>query len=107
MDVVLSAFGLIVLSPLFLFVAVAIKLDSPGPVFFRQRRMGAEGNVFEIFKFRTMVADAEARKAELRHLNKHLAPGSDERMFKIPDDPTRDAGRRVPAAATRSTSYRS
>ena len=43
MDVVLSAFGLVVLSPLFLVVAVAIKLDSPGPVFFRQTRMGATG----------------------------------------------------------------
>jgi lipopolysaccharide/colanic/teichoic acid biosynthesis glycosyltransferase len=71
----------------FAVVAALIKLDSRGPVFFRQVRMGGGGQRFRMFKFRTMVADAEARKAELRHLNKHTEPGSDPRMFKIPDDP--------------------
>ena len=54
---------------------------------FRQTRRGRAEQVFRIFKFRTMTADAEARKYELSHLNMHLAPGGDPRMFKIPDDP--------------------
>jgi exopolysaccharide biosynthesis polyprenyl glycosylphosphotransferase len=77
--------GLIVLSPVFLFVAAWIKLDSQGPVFFRQVRMGAEGRTFRVFKFRTMVNDAEKRKTEVAHLNMHR--NGDSRMFKIPDDP--------------------
>ena len=68
-------------------IALLIKLDSPGPVFFRQVRMGAAGRTFRIFKFRTMHADADERKHEVAHLNQHLAPGGDPRMFKIPDDP--------------------
>ena len=66
LDLVGSALGLILLSPLFLVVAVLIKLDSRGPVFFRQVRMGAGDRTFRVFKFRTMVADAETRKAERR-----------------------------------------
>ncbi len=54
-----SLFGLILLFSLFLVIAVAIKLDSPGPVFFRQERVGKDGRVFKIFKFRTMVVNAE------------------------------------------------
>jgi exopolysaccharide biosynthesis polyprenyl glycosylphosphotransferase len=87
MDVVFAGAGLVFLAPLFGVIACLIKLDSPGPVFFRQIRMGSAGKTFRIFKFRTMVADAEERKAELRYLNKHMQPGSDPTMFKIPDDP--------------------
>jgi exopolysaccharide biosynthesis polyprenyl glycosylphosphotransferase len=87
MDVVLSGAGLIVLAPLFGLIALAIKLDSRGPVFFRQPRMGSDDKLFRIAKFRTMVVDAEERKAALQHLNKHTRPGSDPRMFKIPGDP--------------------
>jgi lipopolysaccharide/colanic/teichoic acid biosynthesis glycosyltransferase len=54
-----SLFGLLFLLPLFLLVAVAIKLDSPGSVFFRQERAGKGGRVLRIFKFRTMVVNAE------------------------------------------------
>jgi exopolysaccharide biosynthesis polyprenyl glycosylphosphotransferase len=94
MDVVASACALVLLLPVFVVVAVAIKLDSPGPVFFRQVRVGACGRRFRIWKFRTMVADAEARKLEVAHLNKHLERGSDPRMFKIPNDPrTTSVGR--------------
>lgn len=57
-DLVLSALGLIVLSPLFLFIAIAIKLDDPGPVFFRQKRAGKNREPFDILKFRTMKTDA-------------------------------------------------
>jgi exopolysaccharide biosynthesis polyprenyl glycosylphosphotransferase len=87
MDVVLAGAGLVVLAPLFGVIACLIKLDSPGPVFFRQTRMGSGQNRFRIYKFRSMAADAEQRKTELVHLNKHAQPGSDPRMFKIPDDP--------------------
>jgi exopolysaccharide biosynthesis polyprenyl glycosylphosphotransferase len=87
LDVAASAIGLFVLAPVFAVVAILIKLDSPGPVFFRQVRMGAGDRTFRIYKFRTMVADAESRKAGLAHLNKHAANGGDARMFKIPADP--------------------
>jgi lipopolysaccharide/colanic/teichoic acid biosynthesis glycosyltransferase len=59
-DLLLSALGLLVLAPVLLLVAVAIKLDSPGPVFFRQQRVGLNGRLFRIHKFRTMRVDAEA-----------------------------------------------
>ncbi len=58
LDVSLALFGLILLAPLFAVVAVLIRLDSPGPVFFRQRRVGRGGQLFEIYKFRTMVDGA-------------------------------------------------
>jgi lipopolysaccharide/colanic/teichoic acid biosynthesis glycosyltransferase len=57
-DILLSSLGLLFLSPLFLLLAVAIRLESPGPVFFRQERAGKGGIPFRIFKFRTMVSDA-------------------------------------------------
>ena len=56
-DLVLSALGLILLSPLFLILAIAIKVDDPGPVFFRQKRVGIHKSYFEILKFRTMKMD--------------------------------------------------
>jgi exopolysaccharide biosynthesis polyprenyl glycosylphosphotransferase len=86
-DVVLAAVGLVFLAPILALVALAIKLDSRGPVFFRQTRMGAGDTSFRIFKFRTMAVDAEARKSELVDLNMHAAGNSDPRMFKIPNDP--------------------
>jgi exopolysaccharide biosynthesis polyprenyl glycosylphosphotransferase len=87
LDLVLSAVALAILSPVFAVIALAIKLDSPGPAFFRQVRMGRGDRTFRIVKFRTMSMDAEARKDELAHLNKHLQNGGDPRMFKIPNDP--------------------
>jgi exopolysaccharide biosynthesis polyprenyl glycosylphosphotransferase len=87
LDLIVSLVSLVVLAPVFVLIAVAIKLDSRGPVFFRQTRMGQRDRTFRIWKFRTMTADADARKAEVAHLNKHLQNGGDPRMFKIPDDP--------------------
>jgi exopolysaccharide biosynthesis polyprenyl glycosylphosphotransferase len=87
MDVVAASLALLVLLPVFGVVAVLIKLDSPGPIFFRQARIGEGGRSFRIWKFRTMSADADSRKYEFEHLNMHLAPGGDPRMFKIPGDP--------------------
>ena len=85
MDVSLSFVGLLVLAPALLVIAAAIKLDSRGPVLFRQVRMGRGDSRFHILKFRTMVADADAHKHEVAHLNKHA--GVDDRMFKAPNDP--------------------
>jgi len=73
--------GLIAIAPLMLVIAVLIKLDSPGSVFFRQMRVGRDGRLFRIWKFRTMDETAEERKAELVALNE--ADG----LFKIAEDP--------------------
>jgi lipopolysaccharide/colanic/teichoic acid biosynthesis glycosyltransferase len=85
LDLGLSLALLVLFAPLFVYAAVRIKIGSPGPVLFRQERMGAGGRHFRIVKFRTMYLDAEERKAELAHLNKHTETGPC--MFKIPDDP--------------------
>ena len=58
-DIIFSSFGLIVISPLFLIIGLMIKLNSPGPVFFRGKRVGRREKPFRIYKFRTMIADAE------------------------------------------------
>jgi exopolysaccharide biosynthesis polyprenyl glycosylphosphotransferase len=84
-DLGLAGLALALLGPFMVFTAIRIKLESPGPVFFRQERMGAGGRRFEILKFRTMYADAEERKAEVAHLNRHQEDGP--RMFKVEDDP--------------------
>jgi exopolysaccharide biosynthesis polyprenyl glycosylphosphotransferase len=86
-DLALTIPALVVLAPLFALLALMIKIDSPGPVFFRQIRVGIGGRTFRIFKFRSMHEDADERKHEVAHLNRHLAPGGDPRMFKIVDDP--------------------
>lgn len=75
---------LLVLSPLMVVIALLIKLTSPGPVFFVQQRTGYRGRRFGMYKFRTMVVNAEALKDSLRHLNKH---GPDSVDFKIDRDP--------------------
>jgi exopolysaccharide biosynthesis polyprenyl glycosylphosphotransferase len=86
-DVAGSAVALLVLAPFFGMAALAIRRESPGPVFFRQWRVGTRGSTFRIFKFRTMVADADERKSEVAHLNRHARVGGDPRMFKVDNDP--------------------
>jgi exopolysaccharide biosynthesis polyprenyl glycosylphosphotransferase len=83
MDVGLSLLGLVVVLPVGLLIALGIKLDSRGPVLFRQERAGVGGRSFRMFKFRTMVAEADALKATLEHLNE----SGDPRLFKIRFDP--------------------
>jgi exopolysaccharide biosynthesis polyprenyl glycosylphosphotransferase len=61
MDIVLSIFGLMAASPVMLAAAIAVKLSSPGPIFYRQERMGRDGRLFNIYKFRSMVVDAEVQ----------------------------------------------
>jgi lipopolysaccharide/colanic/teichoic acid biosynthesis glycosyltransferase len=87
LDLIGASAGLVVLAPLLAIVALAIKLDSRGPVLFRQVRMGAGSRPFRILKFRTMAVDADARTADIAHLNKHARNGGDPRMFKIENDP--------------------
>ena len=99
-DLVGATAVLIVTAPVMAAVAIAIRLDSPGPVLFRQWRVGREGEPFRIFKFRTMVDGADELKDQLRELNE--ADG----LFKISDDPRITRVGRVLAAHARSTSCR-
>lgn len=82
LDVTLSFLGLVLLSPLFVFIAVLIKLTSRGPAFFKQKRIGKEGCVFTLIKFRTMRMGGEKEQKNLRHLNEVDGP-----VFKIYNDP--------------------
>ena len=82
LDIVAAALGLLVLAPLFAVVAVAIKVESNGPVFYRQWRVGRNGRPFRMIKFRSMVRNADELKPELAALN--AAGGG---LFKIVDDP--------------------
>lgn len=83
MDLVLCTLGLLLLAPLMLLIAVAIKLDAPGPVLFKQLRAGVGAQPFWMLKFRTMRADADRLKATMQHLNE----SGDPRLFKIRQDP--------------------
>jgi exopolysaccharide biosynthesis polyprenyl glycosylphosphotransferase len=80
-DVLLASASLIVFSPIMLFVALTIRLTSPGPAIFRQTRCGLNGRTFVFYKFRSMCRDAEQRKSELQHLNQKTT------AFKISNDP--------------------
>jgi exopolysaccharide biosynthesis polyprenyl glycosylphosphotransferase len=86
-DLVLSLSAVVLAMPLCALIAALIKLDSRGPVFFRQVRMGTNDRTFRIWKFRTMLVDADSHKDEFAHLNMHRGNGGDSRMFKIPNDP--------------------
>ncbi len=82
MDISVSLVLIAVLSPLFMITAVAIKATSPGPVFFVQKRVGLNKRLFNLYKFRTMVENAEELQKELEELNEADGP-----VFKIKDDP--------------------
>jgi exopolysaccharide biosynthesis polyprenyl glycosylphosphotransferase len=86
LDLAVGGVALVVLAPVLAVCAIAIKLDSPGPVLFRQRRVGRNDRPFEVFKFRSMRDDADARKDEVAELNLH-GGGNDSGMFKIREDP--------------------
>ena len=83
MDIVISALGMLLLSPLFLLIALAVKLSSPGPVFFKQVRVGRYGRHFMFYKFRSMRLNADAEKAGLMARNE----SRDGVIFKMKDDP--------------------
>jgi len=75
-DIIVSFIGLIVLTPIILIIGMAIKIDSKGPVFFKQVRVGKDGKEFRIFKFRTMVVDAEKKGMQ-------ITVGKDSRITKV------------------------
>ncbi|HTZ81889.1 MAG TPA: sugar transferase [Candidatus Acidoferrales bacterium] len=81
-DIVVSLSAIILVSPVMLLTALLVKLTSPGPIFFVQKRLGLNKRIFNIYKFRTMVVDAEARLKDLEHLNE-----ADGAVFKIKKDP--------------------
>lgn len=81
-DIAGALVGVMMMIPLFPFLALMIKLDSSGPLLFKQRRVGENGRYFDCYKFRSMISDAELVKDELSHLNE--ASGA---AFKIKNDP--------------------
>ena len=82
LDIVGASFGLLLLSPIMIAIALLVKFTSPGPVIFRQKRMGQGGRPFDFFKFRSMIPDAEHLKKDLRAKNELSGP-----VFKIKNDP--------------------
>ena len=86
LDVAAGTVALVMLAPVFAACAIAIKLDSPGPALFRQRRIGRRDQPFDVFKFRSMHLDADERKAEVAELNFH-GGANESGMFKIRHDP--------------------
>lgn len=82
-DIAVSAFIITLMSPVLLVVAIAVRLSSPGAMIFKQQRVGYGGHLFNIYKFRSMYIDAEARLAELQSKSVY----SDPRLFKIKNDP--------------------
>jgi exopolysaccharide biosynthesis polyprenyl glycosylphosphotransferase len=81
-DISIASIGLLLLSPFLALVAIAVRFDSSGPAFFRQLRVGKDGHLFTIIKFRTMTVDAELRITELEAENEADTP-----LFKLRDDP--------------------
>jgi lipopolysaccharide/colanic/teichoic acid biosynthesis glycosyltransferase len=82
LDVLLSCAGLALFSPLIGLAALAVRIDSPGPVFIKQTRVGRRGKTFGMYKFRSMKQDAEQVRQSLEHLNERNGP-----VFKIKNDP--------------------
>ena len=75
-DFIVSLIGCIVLMPIYILIAILIKIDSRGPIFFKQKRVGQYGKIFKILKYRTMVVDAE-------NIGKQITVGDDKRITKI------------------------
>ncbi|HOQ79342.1 MAG TPA: sugar transferase, partial [Candidatus Absconditabacterales bacterium] len=81
-DIICSGIGIILLFPIFIIIGIIIKLESKGPVFFKQKRVGQHGELFTFIKFRSMVKDADSMKAKLLDKNEREGP-----LFKITNDP--------------------
>jgi len=86
-DIVLSLLALVALSPVLLLVAIIIKLESRGPVFYISKRAGSGYKIFDFYKFRSMRSGADRELKDLSHLNQYSEAGGDAVFFKIKDDP--------------------
>jgi exopolysaccharide biosynthesis polyprenyl glycosylphosphotransferase len=86
-DLLAATVGLVLLSPLLAVCAIGIRVGSPGPVLFRQRRIGRHGKPFELLKLRTMVDEADQLKPQLAAANMHANGDGAGSMFKVPSDP--------------------
>ena len=86
-DIVLATVGVIILTPLWLVVALLIRISDRGPAFFKQTRVGKNGQTFTMYKFRTMRVDAEQVKASLEAANRADVGAGNSVMFKMRDDP--------------------
>jgi exopolysaccharide biosynthesis polyprenyl glycosylphosphotransferase len=82
MDTTLSSLALLITSPIMVAIAIAVRMGSPGPIFYRAQRIGRKGRTFVCYKFRTMVQNADGMKADLEHMNER-----DSVLFKISNDP--------------------
>ncbi len=82
LDIVLSALTLVVAAPFLALIALLVRIDSPGPIFYRSSRIGRKGRTFQLYKLRTMVRNAHEKRAELEHMNER-----DGVLFKITNDP--------------------
>jgi exopolysaccharide biosynthesis polyprenyl glycosylphosphotransferase len=82
LDIAATSVALVMLSPVLLAIAIAVSVDSPGPIFYLSERIGKKGRVFPCIKFRTMVSDAERRRADILHMNER-----DSVLFKVTNDP--------------------
>lgn len=98
LDIVMGLFGCLATGIIFIFIAPAIYISSPGPIFFAQERVGQNGKIFKMYKFRSMYMDAEERKAELMKENKM----SNNLMFKMDFDP-RIIGNKILPDGTKKT----
>lgn len=86
-DILVSATLLLIISPVLLLIAIAIKLDSKGPIFYISKRAGKGYQIFNFYKFRSMRQDADSIVEELKHLNQYNANGDDALFFKVKNDP--------------------
>lgn len=82
-DIIGAIVGLIITAVISIFIIPAIKLDSPGPIFFTQERVGTHGRIFKLYKFRSMVVDAEEKKQDILQMN----AVNGNLMFKVKNDP--------------------
>jgi len=88
MDIFIAGTALLLLMPFFLLIAILIKIDSKGPIFYTSYRAGSNYRIFRFIKFRTMVAEADLKLANLKNRNQYTSPGQAQPVFfKITDDP--------------------